>query len=306
MTVEISVVVCTYNRCSFLQRFLYSFNNLNVIDEIPWELIIVDNNSCDDTRAFVTRRQDYCTNLRYLFEGRQGKGYALNTGIDNARGNVIIFTDDDVALCDDWLLEYNKAFKNQPQYHWFGGVVRPQWSNGEPRWLSDSPNRDYFKGYFVWYEIAPESRPYEPRDTLPYGASMAIRKNVFKEVGKFREDIGVRGKIRGAGMDIDMIGRAQKHGFNGYYVNTAVCLHYVDERRLRIGSFYTYGVGRGVNHHKIEEVKKSGSIVRAIGQLIRGIVQLIRGRGDNFRITIINAGMESGRLLAKFARKAES
>jgi cellulose synthase/poly-beta-1,6-N-acetylglucosamine synthase-like glycosyltransferase len=74
----------------------------SVPPDFKWELIVVDNNSNDETRTVV----EACSKLapmpvRYIFESRQGKSYALNTGIEATEFELLAFTDDDVRIGRD-------------------------------------------------------------------------------------------------------------------------------------------------------------------------------------------------------------
>ena len=87
-----TVVLCTYNRCESLAKALASTACLQLPGSVDWEVLVVDNNSSDRTREVA---EEYCRrspgHFRYLFEPRQGKSHALNTGIREARGDVIAF-----------------------------------------------------------------------------------------------------------------------------------------------------------------------------------------------------------------------
>src|SRR5437868_1294010 len=106
----ISVVLCTYNRSAGLRRTLESIHAA-APPGLACELIIVDNNSTDDTRAVAA---DFLTasgiNGRYVFEKRQGLSHARNAGIRAATGEVLAFTDDDVTVHPKWLASLGEAF----------------------------------------------------------------------------------------------------------------------------------------------------------------------------------------------------
>src|SRR5215471_7732195 len=101
---NITVILCTYNRCKSLAKALASTAALKLPDSIEWEVLVVDNNSRDQTcevvREFITR---YPGRFRYFFEPQPGKSYALNSGIREARGTVLAFIDDDVTVEPSWL-----------------------------------------------------------------------------------------------------------------------------------------------------------------------------------------------------------
>jgi glucosyl-dolichyl phosphate glucuronosyltransferase len=81
--IDVSVLICTYNRAALLGEMLDSLATMRDSGTYRWEVIIVDNNSTDATREAVTMREAaFPVPLRYLFEPRQGKSIALNTGIE--------------------------------------------------------------------------------------------------------------------------------------------------------------------------------------------------------------------------------
>lgn len=120
----ISVIICTYNRSSDLLTLLRNLEQLEVPPGIEREFLVIDNNSTDDTRtvceSFVQKNSGL---YRYLFEGRQGKSFALNTGIRNARGEILAFTDDDCIPDRGWLAAIAREFSADPALTVLGGRV---------------------------------------------------------------------------------------------------------------------------------------------------------------------------------------
>ncbi len=93
---NLSVILCTYNRATLLEKALRSLEQIRQPAGLAWELVLVDNNSSDDTKAVVDAAIRRGTlPCRYVFEPRQGKSNALNTGIAQAKADVLAFTDDD-------------------------------------------------------------------------------------------------------------------------------------------------------------------------------------------------------------------
>src|SRR5215470_14722752 len=93
---NITVLVCTYNRSRTLGETIESVATQALPQPLSWELLIVDNNSSDDTRRVVEGFQrQYPERIRYFFEPQQGLSYARNAGIREARGEILVFIDDD-------------------------------------------------------------------------------------------------------------------------------------------------------------------------------------------------------------------
>ena len=130
-----SVVIATYNRARDLRDTLQSLAALDA--DGPWEVIVVDNNSPDDTRHVVESMvADYPVDLRYVFEREQGRSPALNAGIRAARGRIIVTTDDDVRVERDWLNQASAALTRH-RCDYVGGRVLPIWGARPPAWIPD-------------------------------------------------------------------------------------------------------------------------------------------------------------------------
>jgi glycosyltransferase involved in cell wall biosynthesis len=277
---------------------MYQFTKLKNVEHKEFELIIVNNNSKDGTNIVIEKYADILP-IRYFFEEKQGKTFALNKGLSQAKGEFVVFVDDDVFVEPNWLAAYGNAANKYKEYAWFGGPVFPYWTNSKPKWLRmNTPSP--LASYFTFYDLGRESRPYICADKLPIGASMGLRKDVFVKIGGFREDLGPRGKVRGVGDDTELLVRANAAGFRGYYIAEAVCWHYVDPVRFSMSEYLRYGFGRGLNQFQ-QGVggDKGGSWARVAGQTSGGLYQLLKSRGDRFRICLINVGIEMGRMKAK-------
>lgn len=119
----ISVVIATYNRCEDLKQTLGSLQKQNLRGDVNYEIIIVDNNSKDKTKdvveSFVPSFQG---KLKYLFEPRQGQPFAHNYGIKEAKGEIIVLTDDDCTFNNDYLsIIYETFNKNGTNIGFIGG-----------------------------------------------------------------------------------------------------------------------------------------------------------------------------------------
>ena len=133
---DISVIICTYNRSGSLRRTLEHIRKMTVSERVNWELLVVDNNSKDDTPAVVESFKK-STNIRcrYIFEINQGLSFARNAGINNATGEIIVFTDDDVLVDNNWINNIYDAFKTHGDVACIGGKILPAWEKSPPKWL---------------------------------------------------------------------------------------------------------------------------------------------------------------------------
>ena len=120
----ITVGICTWNRAHLLDQALTSMHKLRIPNGVEWELLIVNNNCTDDTDNVIAKHKAYLP-VRRLFERQPAKSFALNHAIREARGEYILWTDDDALVDPGWVVAYSEAFNRWPNAAIFGGPVRP-------------------------------------------------------------------------------------------------------------------------------------------------------------------------------------
>lgn len=290
---KFSLALCTYNRSAMLQRALSS---LAACDSPAreWELLLIDNNSSDDTRAVA---QSFARQLplRYVFEATQGLSAARNRALAEFRSDVLLFTDDDLEFDRDWPLAYSRAFDAQPQAAWFGGRVRPKWPEGAPRWLHDE-NLALITGLMVRFDLGDKSRAFVSNDASPFGASFALRRSAIETTGEFRGDLGVNGNVPGRGEEADYLERLRATGAPGYYVGESSAWHWQSPERFSWPYLYRYGVQKGITELRTGSARPQPNVtrLREAAFALKAAVQLTKGRGDRARQCVINMGIMRG------------
>jgi len=225
---EVTVVLCTYNRGERLEGALRALVAQQT--DVPFEIIVVDNNSSDQTATLVDKYVAHTNGLvRYAFEGRQGLSHARNHGIALANGSLVAFTDDDVRVDPTWVDCIARAAAEHPDIDYFGGKVLPEWLAPRPAWLTPahwSPLalQDYGTNAFVC------SRQLA---LCLVGANLIFRRRVFNRVGTFTPELGrIRDGI-GSTEDHDMQLRIWREGMRGLYKPSIVCVADVPLDRLQ-------------------------------------------------------------------------
>jgi len=234
---DISIIICTYNRCRSLETVLESIQKLDIPPALTWETLVVDNNSRDATRETVEKFTRFeRRNITYIFEGRQGKSHALNTGIAAAKGEILAFTDDDVTIDPSWLINIKKTFDTY-DCAGIGGKIVPVFPGKKPYWVrTDSPFP--YMNVLGSFDYGDECLEFQ---SPPYGANMAFRKTVFAVHGQFRTDLGpTEGNLLGKGEDSEISLRLLKRGEKLRYVPDAVVYHRVQDEKLTKKSFQSY------------------------------------------------------------------
>lgn len=238
---QYSIVIATHNRARDLRDTLHSIAGLR--PDGAWEVIVVDNNSTDDTREIVrAAARNFPVDLRYLTETVQGRSAALNTGIRSARGRIIATTDDDVRVPADWLNAAGRALSSL-KCEYVGGRVLPIWQAPRPAWLPD-------RGGKQWAVIALLDYGGEPLEfgtRVPLGVNMAFRRDVFDRAGLFDPGTGRKaGTLLGQEVREWCI-RARKAGVRGFYAPGMVLEHIIPADRLRKAYFRRWFYWRGVS-----------------------------------------------------------
>jgi glycosyltransferase involved in cell wall biosynthesis len=249
-----SVLIATYNRARLLDETLASIARVRVAPSFLWDVIVIDNNSTDDTRAVVERHQQtFGVPVRYLFEGRQGRSSALNAGIAAAQARVLVFTDDDVKVAEGWLEAATTPIL-AGEVAYTGGPVRPIWEVPPPAWL------DLTRGD-LWGTIAIQDHgstrlSYDDARKVPLGANMAVRREAFDAVGGFRADLGRSGGRVVMGQEVpEWLIRARRAGFRGAYVPAMEVHHHIPAARLTRGYFRRWWFGKGVSRAALERMQ---------------------------------------------------
>ena len=231
---DLSVIICTYNRAQSLDKTLESLEGMIVPEGIDWEVLVVDNNSSDKTKEVVedfSRRG--ALNLGYLFESKQGKSFALNRGLESAKGEIIAFTDDDVLMDKGWLKDLIKATNRYREYDGFGGRIVPLWRTKPPAWLGISGEYNALRGTVFLRDDGCDDKEYcETKSVVPCGANMFFRKRGVDENGLFRSDLGPQAGIPGAAEDTEYCQRMVNRGKKFMYIGNAIAYHPVEPEKL--------------------------------------------------------------------------
>ena len=253
---DVSVTICTHNRHRTLRDALESVLSQRVHDGLRYEVLVVDNNSTDETRQVVEHVMALGhTNLRYLFEGRQGLSYARNAAVSAARSRIVAFTDDDVRVASDWVATIKRELDAHPEVDCVGGKVLPRWASKPPPWLTDEH----------WAPLAIVDygdRPFYVNPGHPLcllGANVAIRKDVLERIGGFQPALQrVQDRV-GSMEDYELLVRLWKAGRQGLYVPELVVTADVAADRLSKKYHRRWRWGHGHFHAiaRLEEMEGS-------------------------------------------------
>ena len=239
----LSIIICSYNRASYISDALTSlYGQSSGLDD--FEVIIVDNNSTDNTKEVYAQWRHTNTNGQFTFisEMQQGASFARNTGAAIAKGEWVCFMDDDAVATTDYVKNIIKHIQDQPFIVGFGGRIIPKYIPGEPKWMS------YYVSSLVGnFDYAPTACAFE-NGKYPLESNMIVKKSVYDQIGGFNVNLpGVVGTLRIGGEGKELFYKIIALGHTIYY-DPSICVHHVVEVK-KLTSEYMYrvasGIGRG-------------------------------------------------------------
>jgi glycosyltransferase involved in cell wall biosynthesis len=238
----ISVIIATRNRARLLESTLEAITSQRWPGQ-PFELIVADNASTDDTHAVVDRAARHGeVPVVYLHESRPGKSHALNLAIARARGWLFVLTDDDVLPEPSWLSAYVRAFE-ETGADFAAGRILPLWEVSPPRWMSPA-----LYGVLAIPDGGPVRLPLARGlndHVMPIGANMAVRRHVVERIGGWNTSLGkLQGTLR-TGEDHEFALRMTAAGFTGVYEPRACVRHRVPAERLHKRYFHRWFYDNG-------------------------------------------------------------
>lgn len=230
---ELSIVICTYNRSSFLREGLDAIiqQRLAFLD-VPIELIILDNNSSDDTSSVVEEFQNEFSSIRlvYYLEKQQGLSYSRNRAIKIAKGKFIAFLDDDAVITKNWLTSLLYGI-NHIDAHVFGGPIYPKFEISCPDWIdSDYFIRKFKKNNGYLYGLS-EIEGFA-------GGNVCFKKDIFDQIGCFDTSIGMIGNNLGLGEETDLFARLFDSSYNAKLYNLQEMSIFHFEAEWKLNSLY--------------------------------------------------------------------
>lgn len=280
----VSVIMSTRNRADYLPEVLRSL--AAQVGGAPFEVIVIDNGSTDDTPALLAAWCERDPRFRTAREARPGLSRGKNAGVRMARAPLLLFADDDVRADPRWIASYRALFDRHPEPLLVaGGPIVPMphdlgpWPDwfGEPA-LADAGLLDHHE------ERALQSGEYV------WGGNMAVPKRVFDQLGGWDESAGLQGdrrvtSLESAGFeDTELQDRLRKAGGTVWFCPDAGVQHRVDRGGITPRRISSTAFTRGRNDvwsaslpiwHEVRLVPRRN----AVGCLLALVVNLLRWGG---------------------------
>lgn len=237
-TLDVTVAICTRNRHRLLMDTLSTIEEAATPPNLEWEVLVVDNGSTPSVASTVGRHSPRLP-LRLVSEPTPGLSEARNRAVDAARGEYIVWIDDDVHVEENWLVAYWQAFRRWEGASFFGGPIVPRMRGSAPRWLRSVLPR--IGSLYAARALGSEPLRFEDEDReLPYGANFAVRSALQREF-RFDPGLGRRPGLEMAGYEeIDVFRRMLRAGHTGRWVPSARVYHVIPPERQTIGYIRRY------------------------------------------------------------------
>jgi glycosyltransferase involved in cell wall biosynthesis len=222
----ISVAICTYNNARKLAGALGSLRGLKGPTVPSYEILVIDNNSRDETKKVVHQHQEYWgQRLRYIFEERQGLSQARNRAAQEAVGEIVSYLDDDVRVDPGWLCAVAGAFEEHSAAV-VGGKSYLIYPARRPAWLPEK------------YEVLLSRLDHGEQvlvntDRELFGLNFSVRKEWLDRVGGFDVSLGRCGRSLTSGEEWDLLRRVRAQGGIIVYEPRAVVGHLVPPERMK-------------------------------------------------------------------------
>lgn len=271
MSLLFTVALCTHNHADRLVRTLADLALLHM-PQCQWELLVVDNGCTDGTPELLAGHAwPAGWNVRVVRETALGLSNARNCAIREARGEYLVFIDDDETPVPEWLQAYETLVQNCfPDA--FGGRIEVLFEGGRPDWL-----RDDLLGFLGELRRSETTVPLTQPDTSFYGGNFGFRKMVCGVVGNFDASLGRKGSDNTGGEEVDFYRRLLDHGLRVWWTPDATIYHRIQTEKLKRSYFRDLHYRQG----RMEGTRRRGMSSRLppaylFPQLGRAVVAFLR------------------------------
>jgi glycosyltransferase involved in cell wall biosynthesis len=290
----VSVVVCTYNRADLLKGCLGSLARQSV-DKAGYEVIVVDNNSTDNTEEVIRSFIELYPNFRYVKEPKQGLSHARNRGWKEARGEYVAYIDDDGRAAPTWVDNIIGFTSRRPDIVVFGGPFKGFTLMKLPQWYKES---------YGEFTLGEEERPLRRNEWIN-GTNMVYKRSLLMELGGFNTEIGMSGKRVSYGEETNLLFKIRERDFPVFYVPSIVVEHLIADYKLSLRWFIKsrYAKGRDSWHTFMDE-GRVGPLKLVLATTYHTMLSMLKfvrsvACGDHYKSAFVDSFWDSLYLIGK-------
>lgn len=231
MTIDFTVVIPTYNSENRISLVLDKLKQQSFSKNIAWEIIIIDNNSKDNTAQIIKNYQENWYqeyNLKYFKEEKQGAAFARQKGIQEANSPLVGFLDDDNIPDASWVESAYDFAQKYPQAGAFGSLITGEFEVQPP------PNFERIRPFLALTDRGNQALLYHPTlKYLPPSAGLVVRRKAWLET--VPEKCILTGRVEGSMLtseDLEVLGYIQSKGWEIWYNPAMKITHKIPAHRL--------------------------------------------------------------------------
>lgn len=286
----ISVIVCTYNRAEYLGKCLESLANQS-LQVTAYEVILIDNCSTDHTHkvyhSFEEKNQHI--HFRVCSENKQGLSFARNRGIAEAKGNILVFIDDDAIASYNYLREIWLYFSSGKTAIAGGGKILPMYETQQPAWMT------VFLMPLVSVINLGNRVRFFPGNRFPIGANMFFRREAFIKYSDFNTSLGRMGQELLGGEEKELMLRMAAAREKIVYLPDAYVHHFIPADRLNPSFIIRQAIGIGKS--EIIRAKAAGKprIFVLIPELAKWAASIVL-----FAMYLLKLDLPKAKMMVKF------
>ena len=275
---EFTVIICTYNRAENLPPCLEALAEQQGVESLEWEVLVVDNNSSDNTPSVVADlARKLPIHVRYVREAQQGLNHARNAGIRESSSKYFSYVDDDIIVTKIWLSSLFESFEANDADA-VGGRIHLDPLAVLPNWIR--PDTDML-GFLGYQDFGDSPLRLDGRHRYPFGGNMAFNRRVVERIGYFNPKVGRKGAggkrselFKGA--ETDYFQRLAASGeVRIFYAPNAIVYHQIKPFQLKKKYFRTihFNIGyQNALHNDTVHPRKWFGVPRFyFSQLVRGL-----------------------------------
>ncbi|BAY88581.1 MULTISPECIES: hormogonium polysaccharide biosynthesis glycosyltransferase HpsE [unclassified Tolypothrix] len=276
MNIEFTVAIPTFNGASRLPKLLEKLQNQLDTENFSWEIIVVDNNSTDNTAEVIQSYQEnwQCPYpLKYCFEARQGAAYARKRAVQEAKGELIGFLDDDNYPEPNWVAAAYNFGKNHPKAGAYASQIHAQWEVEPPE------NFQRIEPFLAITKRGDIPLLYKAANKLlPPSAGLVVRRQAWLE--SVPNKVILTGRVKGnmlTSEDLEMLSYLQESGWEIWYNPNMKIFHEIPSWRLQKDYLIPFFKGIGLSRHvtRMLGVKPCAKPIAFFAYLINDLRKII-------------------------------
>lgn len=245
---SLGIVIPTYNGSHRIQKTLKSIHDMQRDSTITLKIYLIDNNS-DPAHSIeyknITEEFKSSMDVHYMFEPKQGRSHALNTGISASPDDVLAFVDDDETVDASWANVILK-YLSSPSLSYIGGACLPNWHATPPRWLPAHEGK--YRGVLGWIELSDMDLDFNTEGIELCGGNFAIKRSDLIQAGAFNTSLGRSSNNLMGGEDGDLHRRLKNLSLKGVYTPSLIIYHDIPTSRMTFKYHSRWSFWSGFSH----------------------------------------------------------